>query len=115
MVRLFHEGMEARVKDNGEFSEPFPVTNGAKQDCGLAPTIFSMLFSAMLTDAFRNENVGIEFRSGTGGGFYKPQRLRTQSKVMLDILRDLLTVLLGFAVSISLSASPECSLSDGYA
>ena len=48
-----------------------------------------MLFSAMLTDAFRDENVGIEFRSRTDGGFYKPQRLRTQSKVMLDILRDL--------------------------
>jgi len=90
IVRLFHDGMEARVKDNGEFSEPFPVTNGVKQGCVLAPTLFSMLFSAMLTDAFRNENVGIEFRSRTGGGFYKPQRLRTQSKVMLDILRDLL-------------------------
>ena len=69
MVRLFHEGMEARVKDNGEFSEPFPVTNGVKQGCVLAPTLFSMLFSAMLTDAFRNENVGIEFRSKTDGGF----------------------------------------------
>ena len=97
IVRLFHDGMEARVKDNGEFSEPFPVTNGVKQGCVLAPTLFSMLFSAMLTDAFRNENVGIEFRSRTDGGFYKPQRLRTQSKdkpqrlrtqskVMFDIL-----------------------------
>ena len=94
--------MEARVKDNGEFSEPFPVTNGVKQGCVLAPTLFSMLFSAMLTDAFRNENVGIEFRSRTDGGFYKPQRLRTQSKVMLDILRDLL-----FADDCALCASTE--------
>ena len=69
IVRLFHDGMEARVKDNGEFSEPFPVTNGVKQGCVLAPTLFSMLFSAMLTDAFRDENVGIEFRSRTDGGF----------------------------------------------
>ena len=90
MVRLFHEGMEATVKDNGEFSEPFPVTNGVKQGCVLAPTLFSMLFSAMLTDAFRNENVGIEFHSRTDSGFYKPQRLRTESKPMLNILRDLL-------------------------
>ena len=44
IVRLFHDGMEARVKDNGEFSEPFPVTNGVKQGCVLAPTLFSMLF-----------------------------------------------------------------------
>ena len=62
IVRLFY-GMEARVKYNGEFSELFPVTNGVKQGCVLAPTLFSMLFSAMLTDAFRDENVGIEFRS----------------------------------------------------
>ena len=73
------------MKDNGEFFEPFPVTNGVKQSCVLALTLFSMLFSAMLTDAFRNENVGIAFRSRTDGGFYKPQRLRTQSKVMLDV------------------------------
>ena len=64
IVRLFHDGMEARVKDNGEFSEPFPVTNGVKQGCVLAPTLFNMLlFYAMLTDAFRDEDVGIEFRS----------------------------------------------------
>ena len=43
-----------------------------------------------LMPSVREENVGIEFRSRTDGGFYKPQRLRTQSKVMLDILRDLL-------------------------
>ena len=55
-----------------------------------APALFSMLFSVMLTDVFRNENVGIEFRSRTDGGFYKPQRLRTQSKVMLDINDHLL-------------------------
>ena len=54
MVRLFHEGMEARVKDNGDLCEPFPITNGVTQGCVLAPTLFSMLFSAMLTDAFRN-------------------------------------------------------------
>ena len=59
MVLLFSESMEARVKDNGEFSELFPVTNGIKQGCVLAPTFFNMLFSAMQTDAFRN--VGFEF------------------------------------------------------
>ena len=35
--------MDARMKDNGEFSENFPVTNGVKQGCVLAPTLFSML------------------------------------------------------------------------
>ena len=47
MVRQFHDGMLARVQNDGEFSDPFPVTNGV-----LASTLFSMMFSAMLTDAF---------------------------------------------------------------
>ena len=33
MVRQFHEGMQARVQNDGEFSEPFEVTNGVKQGC----------------------------------------------------------------------------------
>ena len=90
MVRLFHDGMQARVKDDGKFSRPFPVTNGVKQGCVLAPTLFSMVFSAMLTDAFRDEKVGFELRSRTDGGFFKPQRLRSRRKVMIDFLRDLL-------------------------
>ena len=52
MVRQFHDGMQARVQNDGEYSEPFPVTNGVKQGCVMAPTLFSMMFSAMLTDAF---------------------------------------------------------------
>ena len=31
MVRQFHDGMQARVQNDGEFSEPFEVTNGVKQ------------------------------------------------------------------------------------
>ena len=31
MVRQFHNGMQARVQKDGEFPEPFEVTNGNKQ------------------------------------------------------------------------------------
>ena len=50
MVR--HDGWLARVHNIGEYSDPFPVTNGVEQRCMLAPTLISMMFSAMLTDAF---------------------------------------------------------------
>ena len=50
------DGMQARVQNDGEFSEPFEVTNGVKQRCVMAPTLFSMKFSAMLTDAFQDSN-----------------------------------------------------------
>ena len=41
MVRQFHDGMQARVQNDGEFSEPFEVTNGVKQGCVLAPTLLA--------------------------------------------------------------------------
>ena len=43
MVRQFHDGMQARVQKDGEYSEPFPVINGVKQACVMAPTL---MFSA---------------------------------------------------------------------
>ena len=39
IVRLLHDGMMARVVDNGNPSEPFEVSNGVKQGCVLAPTL----------------------------------------------------------------------------
>ena len=52
MMRQFQDGMLARVQNDGEFSDSFPVINDVKQGCVIAPTLFSMMFSAMLTDAF---------------------------------------------------------------
>ena len=54
IVRQFYDGMMARVLDDGNGSDPFPVTNGVKQGCVLAPTLFCLLFSAMLMDAFKD-------------------------------------------------------------
>ena len=52
MVRQFHDAMLASVQNDGEFSDPFLMKNEVKQGCVLASTLFSMMFSAMLTDAF---------------------------------------------------------------
>ena len=61
IVREFHEGMQAAVQDNGTFSRSFSVSNGVKQGCVLAPTLFSMMFSAMLMEAFKNQSHGIDY------------------------------------------------------
>ena len=45
--------MQVHVQDNSESSEPILVTNGVKQGCVLAPTLFSIMFSAMLSVTFR--------------------------------------------------------------
>ena len=59
MVRQFHDGMQARVQNDGEYSEPFLVTNGVKHGCVMAPTLFSLMFSAML------RTLMVVFLSGT--------------------------------------------------
>ena len=41
MVRQFHDGMLARVQNDGESTYPFPVTNRVKQGCVVALTLFS--------------------------------------------------------------------------
>ena len=62
LVRQFHNGIMVKVLDDGDESDAFPVTNGVKQGCVLAPTLFSMMFSAMLTDAFQARDNGISIR-----------------------------------------------------
>ena len=63
MVRQFHYGMQARVQNDGEFFEPFEVTNGVKQGCVMAPTLFSMVFLPCSWMLFRT--VTLVFQSGT--------------------------------------------------
>ena len=63
IIRSFHEGMVARVQDQGQTSEPFSVTNGTKQGCVMAPLLFTLVFSAMLNDAFHDNDLGALIRS----------------------------------------------------
>ena len=60
--------MLARVLGDGETSEAFPVTNGVKQGCAMALTPFSMMFSAMLSDAFKACELGIEIQDRRKAG-----------------------------------------------
>ena len=90
MVRHFHDGMLARVQNDGEFSDPFPVTNGVKQGCVLASTLFSMMFSAILTESFQDGDNGIPFRYRFDGTFFNLRRLQAKSKVQTKVLDEFL-------------------------
>ena len=105
IVRQLHDGMLARVQDNGEVSEPFPVSNGVKQGCVLAPTLFSLMFSAMLTDAFRDTDVGMGIRFRTDGSIFNLRRLQAKTKVSTDTINDFL-----FADDCALNAASEATM-----
>ena len=105
MVRLFHDGMMARVIHDGVVSEPFPVTNGVKQGCVLAPTLFSLLFSEMLSSALANTDAGITICYRTDGCFFNLRRLKANTKVREALIRDFV-----FADDCALAAHSESEL-----
>ena len=81
MVRQFHDGMLARVQN-----DLFPVTNRVKQGCVLASTLFSMMFSAMLTDVFQDGDKGIPIRYRFDGKLFNLRRLQAKPKVLDEFL-----------------------------
>ena len=86
----FHDGRQARVQNDGEYSESFPMTNGVKQGCVMAPTLFSVMFYAMLTCAFQDCGAGFSFRYRFGGKQFNLRRLQVKSKVQTGVVDELL-------------------------
>ncbi|KAJ7427096.1 hypothetical protein WISP_09629 [Willisornis vidua] len=66
-----------QVRYDDAHSEPFPITNGVKQGCLLAPTLFTIFFSMMLQKATADldDKNGIYIRYRTNGS---PFNLRGQ-------------------------------------
>nr|VZI31776.1 unnamed protein product [Spirometra erinaceieuropaei] len=105
MVRQLHDGMMARVTDNGAVSEAFAVTNGVKQGCVLAPTLCSLMLSAMLMDAYRNERPGIRIAYRTDGRLLNQRRMNFQSRVSTATVHELL-----FADDCALNTTSEAEM-----
>ena len=90
LVRQLHDGTRATFLDNGDTSDSFPVTNGVKRGCVLAPTLFSMVFAAMLHEASQDNDYGIQLKFSTDGGVFNLRRLKAKTKVEVATLRELL-------------------------
>ena len=100
--------MLARVQNDGEFSDPFPVINGVKQGFVLAPTLFSMRFSAMLTYAFQDSDNGIPIRHRFDGKLFNLRWLQAKSNVQTEVLDEFL-----FADDMAKSAPTEEKMQKG--
>nr|VZI44042.1 unnamed protein product [Spirometra erinaceieuropaei] len=89
-VRQLHDGMMVRVTDSRAVSEAFAGTNRVKQGCVRAPTLFSLMFSGMLMDAYRNERPGIRIAYRTDGHLLNQRRMPFQSRVSTTTVHELL-------------------------
>nr|VZI34460.1 unnamed protein product [Spirometra erinaceieuropaei] len=81
MVLQLHDVRLARVTDHGTGSEAFPVTNRVKQDCALVLSLFRLMFSTTLMDAYRDERPGTRTAYRTDGRLLNQQRLHFHSRV----------------------------------
>ena len=97
-----------KVLDDTEQSKAFPVTNTVKKGCILDRT-FSMVFSAMQTDAFHDCKKGIFIKyNRTDGGLYEAKRLQAVTKVKEIVIRDFL-----FPDDCALNANTEQMMQNG--
>ena len=80
----------ANVSVGGEVSESFGVTNGVKQGCVLAPTLFSIFLSAMFDEAFRDMGDGVYIQSRQNADLFNVAHFRAKTKTTRILMRELL-------------------------
>ncbi|BHF59863.1 hypothetical protein SprV_0100282400 [Sparganum proliferum] len=90
MVRQLHDRMMARVTDNSAISKAFAVTDGMKWGCILAPTLFSLMSSAMLMDVYRDERPWIRIAYRTDGHCLSNRRIQVPTRLSTTTVHDLL-------------------------
>ena len=73
-------GQKRQVKNNGEFSDSFPIENGVKQGCVLAPTLFAVFFSMMLREAKEDLHAGVYIHFRIDGSVFNLRRLLSRTK-----------------------------------
>nr|VZI06439.1 unnamed protein product [Spirometra erinaceieuropaei] len=76
--------------------------NEVKQECVLAPTLSSLMFSAMLMDAYRDEHPGIRIAYRADGHLLNQRRKHFQSRVSTTTVQELL-----FADNFALNTTSE--------
>nr|VZI52946.1 unnamed protein product [Spirometra erinaceieuropaei] len=89
MVHQLHDGMMARITDNGAVSEALALPKGAKQGRVLLPTLFNLMFSAMLIDLLRDERPEIRIAYRTESRLLNQRRMDFQSRISTTTIHQL--------------------------
>ncbi|XP_062614292.1 uncharacterized protein LOC134276017 [Saccostrea cucullata] len=105
IISSFHEDMQGTVQYDGSSSDPFPIKSGVKQGCVLAPTLFGIFFSLLLSYAFDQSEDGVYLHTRSDGSLFNLARLRAKTKVRKVLIREML-----FADDAALTAHTEQAL-----
>ena len=90
VLSSFHNNMKGTVNYDGATSEPFDIHCGVKQECVLAPTLFRIFFSMMLSYAFKTSPEGVFLNTRADGKLFNLARLRAKTKVRHVVIREML-------------------------
>ena len=90
LIKALHNGMQAKVVQGSEVSNQFAVTNGVKQGCVLAPTLFSLYLTAMLDVAFRNVKEGIYIQTRCGADLFNVSHFKSKTRTTKYLVREML-------------------------
>ena len=92
MVIQLHEDQRGQVRLNSDLSDSFPIVNGVKQGCVLAPTLITIFFSMMLKQATEDldDEDAIYIRYRLDGNLFNLRRLQAHTKTQEQMIRDLL-------------------------
>ena len=75
LIASFHDGKQAKVLEKGD---------AVKWGCVLAPTLFFILFAAMLLDAFSDYDREVYIQFSTDGKLFNLQILQAKTKIFED-------------------------------
>ena len=90
IIQSFHDGMLAQIIHDGKLSSLFTVNNGTKQGCVLAPLLFALYFAVMLNHALKDNHFGIPISFRATGGLLNIRRFTAKTKVISEIICELL-------------------------
>ena len=87
MIKLFHVGMTGQVLSN---QQAFAISKGVKQGCVLAPVLFNISFTCMLSHAVRDLEKGVYIRYRLDGSLFDLRRLTAKTKSHQDLIQEAL-------------------------
>ena len=91
ILQLFHSNMEASVTIAGSVSSSFPVERGVKQGDVLAPVLFNLYLSIVMSlflESLRAED-GVDLEYWLDGSLFNIRRLQAHTKTSVRQLVDL--------------------------